>query len=293
MVFKVFVLLALLVAGGCGASPGERTIALVEGDRIVEQDLVVFLLLQGMEGVEGIDGDMKREILSQLIEEVLIAKEAERYGVKVEDREVEAFLGEVPERLRMGMDPVRLEGWIRRRLLAERMIGEVVKDVVVEEEDLRSYYRARKEKFKRRGRMRASHIVVATEDEAREVLRRLEKGEDFGRVAREVSISPDRERGGDLGYFHMGEMPEEFEKALAEMEVGELSPIVRTPYGYHILKLTSREGPAVPSFEEVKSWIARRIRAERVEAIFRNWLDRLKERSVIRIDEKALQEALK
>lgn len=162
----------------------------------------------------------------------------------------------------------------------------------VEEKELRSYYEAHKEDFRREGRVRALHIVVATEDEAREVLRRLEAGEDFGRVAREVSLSPDGKRGGDLGYFHPGDMPEEFEHALATLKKGELSPVVRSPYGYHILKLLDREGPSIPPFEEVRDGIATRLRMEKEGMVFRRWLESLKARSRIEINEEALKEVL-
>ncbi len=80
------------------------------------------------------------------------------------------------------------------------------------------------------------HILVKTEKEAKAVLERLHKGEKFANVAKEVSLCPSGKRGGDLGIFGRGKMVKEFEKAAFALQKGQISPIVRTKYGYHIIK---------------------------------------------------------
>jgi len=80
------------------------------------------------------------------------------------------------------------------------------------------------------------HILVKTEKEANAVLERLKKGEKFANIAREVSICPSGKRGGDLGTFGRGKMAKEFEQAAFALQKGQISPIVKTKFGFHIIK---------------------------------------------------------
>lgn len=81
-----------------------------------------------------------------------------------------------------------------------------------------------------------AHILVKTEQEAKAVLERLNKGEKFANIAREVSLCPSGKRGGDLGTFTRGKMVKEFETAAFALEKGQISPIVKTKFGHHIIK---------------------------------------------------------
>jgi len=81
-----------------------------------------------------------------------------------------------------------------------------------------------------------AHILVKTEQEARRVMERLNKGEKFANIAREVSLCPSGKRGGDLGTFSRGKMVKEFETAAFALQKGQISPVVKTKFGYHIVK---------------------------------------------------------
>ena len=81
-----------------------------------------------------------------------------------------------------------------------------------------------------------THILVKTQTEATTVLERLKKGEKFSKIAKELSLCPSKKRGGDLGFFGRGRMVKEFEKAAFTLQKGQISPIVKTKYGYHIIK---------------------------------------------------------
>jgi peptidyl-prolyl cis-trans isomerase C len=81
-----------------------------------------------------------------------------------------------------------------------------------------------------------AHILVKTEKEAQTVSERLKKGEKFANIASEVSLCPSRKRGGDLGTFSRGRMVKEFEQAAFSLQKGEISPVVKTKFGYHIIK---------------------------------------------------------
>ncbi|UCH31757.1 MAG: peptidyl-prolyl cis-trans isomerase [Candidatus Bathyarchaeota archaeon] len=85
-------------------------------------------------------------------------------------------------------------------------------------------------------RVHCAHILVKTEKEAKIILERLRKGEKFSKIAKEVSICPSGKRRGDLGSFSRGKMVREFEKAAFVLKKGQLSPIVKTKFGYHIIR---------------------------------------------------------
>ena len=80
------------------------------------------------------------------------------------------------------------------------------------------------------------HVLVKTKQEADTVLERLKKGEKFSKIAKEVSLCPSRKRGGDLGFFGRGKMMKGFEKTAFTLKKGQTSPIIKTKFGYHIIK---------------------------------------------------------
>jgi len=84
-----------------------------------------------------------------------------------------------------------------------------------------------------------AHILVKTQTEANAVLERLKKGENFGKIAQELSQCPSKKRGGDLGTFGRGRMVKEFEKAAFALQKGQISSLVKTQFGYHIIKRLS------------------------------------------------------
>lgn len=90
-------------------------------------------------------------------------------------------------------------------------------------------------------KVRASHILVKTEEEAKDLLAKLNEGADFGELAEEHSLCPSKRDGGDLGYFGKGMMVKPFEDAAFSMEAGEVSQPVETQFGWHLIKLTDKQ----------------------------------------------------
>jgi len=88
--------------------------------------------------------------------------------------------------------------------------------------------------------IRASHILVKTENDAKVLLQRIQKGESFAKLAEEFSMDPSKRRGGDLGYFGRGRMVRQFENAAFELEKGQVSQPVKTEFGWHLIKVTDR-----------------------------------------------------
>ncbi len=89
--------------------------------------------------------------------------------------------------------------------------------------------------------VKASHLLVNTEEEARLLKEQIDSGKDFAQAAREVSLCPSGQNGGDLGYFTKGEMVKEFEDAAFSMQIGEVSNPIKTQFGYHLIYLTDKK----------------------------------------------------
>jgi len=85
-------------------------------------------------------------------------------------------------------------------------------------------------------KIHCAHILVKTQQEANTVLERLKKGEKFATIAKEISLCPSKKKGGDLGTFGRGKMVKEFEEAAFALQKGQISPIVKTKFGHHVIK---------------------------------------------------------
>lgn len=171
-------------------------------------------------------------------------------------------------------------------LLLEKEIEDKVK---IGEKEARAYYDTHKEEFMTNNQIRASHILVKTEDEANSILSEIKKGADFAKLAQSRSIDTgSAKNGGDLGYFSRGQMVPEFEGTAFKLKVGEVSRPVRTQYGYHIIKVTEkREGKPI-EFDKIKDLVVQKLTAEKQKEVFDSYIESLKKRYDMEIKKEAL-----
>jgi len=149
--------------------------------------------------------------------------------------------------------------------------------VQILETDLQAYYQAHKDEFKQDEQIRASHILLLVNDkrsdaQARQemegIKKRIDNGEDFGAVARQVSEDPgSKANGGDLGFFARGRMVKEFENAAFSAVPGQLVGPVKTPFGYHLLRVTGKRSGGVQPFAEVREQIRARLGFEKARQL--------------------------
>lgn len=172
-------------------------------------------------------------------------------------------------------------------ILLKREIEDKAK---VDESELKAYYDANPQEFRLNEEIRASHILVKTEEEARDVLKKLKEGADFKKLAMELSQDPGTsKKGGDLGYFGKGKMNPEFERAAIKLKEGELSEPVRTNFGYHIIKLTGRKQGQLVEYTKVTEILRQRLTREKQKKVFEEWVAGLKKDAKININEQALK----
>lgn len=178
----------------------------------------------------------------------------------------------------------------KRGLIIDTLMGELYKGKdEVSDEEMETYYRENKKQFFLGERVRVRHIVVKTMPEAQEIKRRLDRGEDFITLVRKYSISPSREEDGDVGYIERGKVGKEFEQAaFALKRQGELSNIVKTTFGYHIIRLEGRKRPQQLTFSETKEEIRKFLREKKRKEILDAHLQELRKEAQISINEKLL-----
>ncbi len=198
---------------------------------------------------------------------IVVEKEGFRKVVKPDEEALGKFFKEhgsnymVPPKVRV------LYAWIDKDALLE--------EVELKEEEIEAYYKRHMNEYRVPARVRARHILIrpdsSTEDkekawqEAREriekILERVEKGEDFSELAKRFSQDPgSAQKGGELGWFEEGMMVKEFEQAAFSLEKGEVSPIVKTQYGFHIIKVDDRKPGKTISLKEARAEIEEKLK---------------------------------
>ena len=159
-----------------------------------------------------------------------------------------------------------------RNLLSTTVI-EAVRADALSEAALQSAYDAKFPAGAGEEEYQAAHILLETEDKARELLKLLDEGADFATLAQEHSTGPSGPRGGDLGWFGKGQMVPPFDNAVLNMEPGNYAGPVQTQFGYHLILLRDRRVMAPPSLEEMRGELEVELQNAAVEAHLRSLMD--------------------
>lgn len=297
-VFFLFLVVILLISG-CRKRPEEKGIvARVNGDPVTLEEFNKALLPYSP-SKEEIPG-LKRRLLDQLIEKKLKLQEARRLGLAVTDEElnqrIKETMGSYPKSefiTFLNKEGTTFEEWkkgVSENILLEKLItSQVYLPIKVSEKEITAYYREHRDQFKEPKKFRIRQILVESQTEAEEILKALGKGEGFEELAREKSLSPDKERGGDMGYFSKKEMLAEWEEAVGKLSPGEVSYPVESPYGWHIFKLEEIKSPRILSLKEARKEIKEKLLLERRERALKEWLLGLRVRAEIEINEELLR----
>ena len=243
------------------ASFGEQTITLGEFTQIWEEVPEDYKLQLD-----------KSLVLDQIISEKLLIQEAENMGLK-EDSDVLEQIKKMTEQILV-------------QVLIER---EILDKIKVDDEEVLEYYEQNKDSFTEKEQVHLYNILLETEKEAQDVLEQLKAGGDFNEIAIEKSTGPSATQGGDLGYLTKGTIIPEIEEVVFALELEELSEVIKTDFGFHILKITEKKPETVKTLEEVKEDIVQTLLPDKQKEAFENLLEELKSKSEIEINEEALQ----
>jgi parvulin-like peptidyl-prolyl isomerase len=261
---------AVAVLAGCGRRGENRDLARV-GNSSLTADEFYASVPEQLLAVMSLDD--QKEALENWVKTELFYQEGVRRGVAGD------------ERIR------RKVAEIERELVAEEYIKSFMEDVPeVTEGEARSYFEAHKNDYGIQ--VRLAHILVRSRADAERALEEIHSGTPFETVASEMSIDQTASIGGDLGYVRRGEMIHELEEPAFSLKVGEVSGVIPSSYGYHIIKVLDRHpGAGQPSFESRRSAVMNFLTSERRRAAFDKKLDELSERATVEIDTAALRAA--
>jgi len=273
----------------------EEQIRIEEFDREFKE----LILEPGKEAKGAGIGNLRQVYLDQVIERKILVQEARRLGIKVSPEELNQAISEIKMDYpgegfgeKLGLKGMTLEEWkvrLEEKLLAEKVIRSALhSQEKIDEKEVLQYYEDHRSSFQIGQKVRVRQIVVADGEEAIQILKRLKKGESFEKVAKEKSLGPEKAQGGDLGYFGQGEKPSEFDHVF-NMEIGSISEVIKSPYGYHIFKLEERIEPRQIPFEEAKLGILQELGQKKGEENYQKWFKGLKGKAKVKINKKWLR----
>lgn len=228
----------LLLAGTAFASA--KVLASVNGAEITDDDVRIATQDLGPTLPQQLKGPARDTyVLDYLIDLKLASSQAAKDG-----------MGDTP-------DFTRQMTYYRDKTLMEGLLGNLAKTAVTDEAEHKVYDDVAKQQ-KPEDEYHARHILVPTEDEAKAALARVKGGEDFAKVADEISKDPGSQ-GGDLGWFTKDKMVPEFAAAAAKLDKGQISDPVKSQFGWHVIKLEDKRQKTFPPFEQVKDQVARYV----------------------------------
>lgn len=303
----------VMPAATLAAEATEGQIAQVNGSALMRQDLnremKLISLKLARQGRPMDDAQLKRyegNIRETLISRTLLLQQSQTLGISVKESLVDKALGEFKNGFKddkayrqalddMGFTEATLKQQIKEGLTIKALIDkEVMQKVSVSDQQVRAYYDENPNLFRRPEQVRASHILIqvpqgadqAKRDQALATIEalkvRIDNGEDFASLAMENSEGPSKTKGGDLGFFGREQMVKPFSDAAFALQPGQVSDVVETRFGYHLIKVTERQGEQTMAFNDVKEAISSRLRQEEESKKIDAYLENLKEHADIK-----------
>ncbi|MBL0715787.1 MAG: peptidylprolyl isomerase [Desulfosarcina sp.] len=248
---------------------------------------------------------IRQSVLNRIIEEELLFQASQAQGINVPEQRISEELAGIKKRFpseeeyrttmtTLKMTEEDLKRKIRRGLTIQQLIGTLVADVQVSEAEMKAFYDNNPTLFQTPEQVQARHILIKVEPEAdetrkkealqkiKDLQRKVKAGDDFAVLAQANSEGPSSAKGGDLGLFRRGQMVKPFEEAAFALQKDEVSEVVETRFGYHLIKVTDRRAAGTIGFEEARVRIAQNIKKEKEGQVVRQYLDELRAKADIK-----------
>ena len=316
-VFLAMVVVSLifpLVALAADPAPTKPSkVATVNGKSIAYKDferkmkIITQQVMRGQPGQlpDALKDRAKTEAVNQLISEELLYQESVKNKLKLDDGMVDKELKGLKARFkddaqfretlkRMDLTEDQLKEQIARQAIIRMLLEkEVISKIETTKEDAKKYFQSNSAEFHQPERVRAQHILIKLEpgadeqkkSEARKKLEGVKKrvlaGEDFGKLAKEYSEGPSNVREGDLGYFTRGRMVKPFEDAAFKLAPNEISDIVETQFGYHLIKVLDHQAAKDPSFDEIEPRVMEILRNKKIQQKYEAYIYKLRQNAKI------------
>lgn len=292
--------MALLIAAGCDSPLQNRSekkqtlLAQVNGEPITRQDVRAHFMARGDNEISGkAEISVFRVLLDQLVERRLLLQRFRESGEYVSEGRVRRFVEFVRRQYggedlkdfmkEQGLDE---ESWLktmRETLEIEHLLQkEIYSKLQVSDSEIEDYYNRNKEEFRVGRRWRVRQIVVPSAKMATRLRKLILGGESFASLAQKHSTGPESDVGGDLGYFEHKELPENIENVVESLKLGEVSRVVKSPAGFHLLEVSERRLPFQKTLTSVRERIRKRLLAEKGRSKLEGWLGELKRNANIK-----------
>ncbi|MBW1842204.1 MAG: peptidylprolyl isomerase [Deltaproteobacteria bacterium] len=250
--------------------------------------------------------DIKNRVLETLINRELLYQESQNKGIKVEDADVIKQVDILKKRfpnedgfkaalIEMKISEAELKSQMRKGIAIQQFVDkDLVQDVKVSQKEVKDFYQNNPGMFKQPEQIKAGHILIKVDTQAdksakdkaskkiKEIQKKLEDGEDFAALAKEYSEGPSNVKGGDLGYFERGRMVKPFEDVAFKLKPGEVSGMVETPFGYHLIKVVDKKPESVVSYENAKERITQYLEQEKKGEVLKRKIEYMRQKADIK-----------
>jgi len=251
--------------------------------------------------------EFKDNILKSLIEQEVLYQESVAQGIKLDPEEIKAELDDFKKQFEteaafkkqiteMDYTEDAILAQIRQSKTIQKFIEEkVMPTIAVTDEDVKKYFDSNPDEFKVPERVLASHILIKVDPKASEASKteslkkiegiksKLDNGEDFAKLAEENSDCPSSAKGGDLGFFARGQMVKPFEDSAFALKPGEISEVVETQFGYHIIKCQEKEIATTLAYNDIKEKLSDKLKEDKFKEMFPAYIETLKAKYTIEL----------
>lgn len=280
--------------------PADRAVLSVGSREITLEDLKAQRKRMAFEP-EGTSQERMDAFVERVVDHYLILEYGKEQNLSVSDEELENAVREIKKDYEeKDFQEFLLKGYIdysdwkeglREQLLIKKITSkasEASPEVSIEE--IKAYYDSHLEEFRRPAMVRFRQIVTRTREEADSLQKRLVQGGDMAATVAQSSKVPPSAGSPELGWFAKGDLDESIEKVVFSLPVGKVSGVVETPYGFHIFEVLGRRPEGVRSLHEAMAEIETKLRSERLEVFYSEWLQSLRQRIPVKIDRERLRE---
>jgi parvulin-like peptidyl-prolyl isomerase len=256
----------------------------IETSFYTNSDFEDYLLLTVGEIHEEMSDLSLSRLLDSFIEEKLLLEAARNNGIFLTDEEKKKYIARLSNEFKLSEDMVKQEiemDTLLTKLLIEKFTLGMVKDIDVTPEEILEYYNSHKKDFLQQEQRRVSQILLNSEEKAIEIYKMVRgtSEEDFRKIAKQESEGLEASRGGEIGLFELGQLPEEMDKVVFSLKQGQISQVIESEYGYHIFRVDEiiksaplREKPD----KEVSSKIGMKILNQKINEFIHHHLKKLK-----------------
>jgi len=273
LIILIIILCAALVPLVIFYEKGNAKVASVNGENINKAELYDLMVKQS-----------GQQALDSLISQKIVDFEAEKQGIAVSEEDIQKEMeqyyknygGEEAFIQTLAASGYTLDDIKKDMILTVKIKKLMEPRISISEDEIKAYFEENKASFAQEKQVKASHILVDTEEKAKEIKEKLTNGEDFAQLAKENSTDTEtREKGGELGFFGSGKMVKEFEEAAFALNVGEISTPVKTEYGYHIIKVEEITDAQEANYDQSKGEITNILFDQKAGTEFDTWLQEM------------------